>query len=449
MERGTWNVMSNPARIFLILLLIIGTLGMAATGSPLYVRLTYMSILVLALSFLWTRFSLKGIQLQRHARSLRASVGDMFVETFEVKNTARFPRLYVEVINESTIPQAAGLRLLTWVRSGQTRTYLVRTWLTRRGVFSLGPTTIASGDPFGLFSIKHTFPAADRLLVLPLIVPIDNFHSPLGLLPGGKAIRRKAHEVTPHASGLREYVPGDPLKRIHWPSAARRDKLMVKEFEQDPQAEVWIFLDAQRAAQAELPAARSETGAWQEWVFSRRPALTLPPSTLEYGVSIAASLAHYFIAQRRAVGFVTGGPVYTVIAAERSERQEGKMLETLAFVSGEGELPLASLVDLQAPQMPLGSSALLVTPAVDDNVLLAVELLQRRSLHPVVILLMAESFGGNPGAEALAGKLAAHNAPVCRVQNGADLGETLSGFTAQSKSKEPYPWPEAPSTASI
>lgn len=439
--------MRNPGRIFFLILLAVGVIGMAITGSALYVRLTYLSAALLIVAFIWARFSLSGVRLRRNARSLRASVGDMFEETFELKNNSRFPRLYVEVVNESTIPQAAGSRIMTWIRAGQDRTYQARSWLTRRGGYPLGPTTLTSGDPFGLFPVKQTIAPADRLLVLPLMVPIDNFFSPLGLLPGGKAIRRKAHEVTPHASGLREYAPGDPLKRIHWPSTVRRDRLMVKEFEQDPQAEVWIFVDAQRAVQAEQP--QDEAGAWQEWIFSRRPELTLAPSTLEYAVCIAASLAHYFIGQRRAVGLVTGGPLYTVIPAERSERQEGKVLETLAFVQGEGELPLTSLVDLQAPQMPFGSSALLITPSVDDNVLLAAELLQRRNLLPVVILLMAETFGGEPGSQSLADKLAARNVPVCRVANGADLHTTLSGFAAQSNIQESSPWREPRSTPSI
>lgn len=439
--------MKNPGRVFFLVLLLIGALGLAATGAAVYVRITYLSVVLLVASFVWTHYSLIGIQFRRTARSLRASVGDIFEETFEVRNTSGFPHPYMEVLNESTIPLAAGSRTLTWVHAHQTRTYLARTWLTQRGVFSLGPTSVVSGDPFGLFSARRTVPAADRLLVLPLIIPISNFFSPLGFLPGGKAIRRKAPEVTPHASGLREYVPGDPLKRIHWPSTARRDKLTVKEFEQDPQAEVWIFLDAQRGVQAEQVQGAPTT--WQEWVFDRRPELTLPPSTLEYGVSIAASLAHYFIVERRAVGFVTGGPLYTVIPAERSDRQESKILETLAFVTGEGELALPSLVDLQAPQMPFGSSALLVTPSVDDNVVLAVELLQRRRLLPVVILLMAESFGGRPGSAALADKLAQRSIPVCRVENGARLRETLSNLQVQSNSQETRQWREPMSTPSI
>jgi uncharacterized protein (DUF58 family) len=402
----------------------------------------YLSALVLAVAWVWTRTALRGMRLTRQARSLRASVGDIFEETFEVSNPGRLPRLFVEVANESILPNAAGSRLLTLIGMKENRSYLARTWLTHRGAFPLGPTTLRSGDPFGFFIVKQTYPPADSLLVLPLIVPISEFPSPPGLLPGGKAIQRRSYEVTPHASGVREYITGDPLKRIHWPSTARRDKLMVKEFEQDPQAELWIFLDAQAGIQAEMKEEAPQ--AWHDWMFGRRPEIKLPPSTIEYGASIAASLAHYFIEKRRAVGFVTSGPVYTVIPAERSERQESKVLETLAFVSGEGELSLASLVDLQSPQMPLGSSAVLITPSTRDEVILAVELLQRRSLRPLVLLLMADTFGGRPGSEALAEKLARRGVPLCKVYNHANLGETLQAFAAIHKGQENRSWQALP-----
>jgi uncharacterized protein (DUF58 family) len=430
--------MKNSGFILFAILLAVGGVGMATTGAAVYIRLVYLSSLLLAGSFLWTRVALFGVRIARHARSLRASVGDIFEETFELLNTSRIPRLFVEVTNESPIPQASGSRVLTLIGGRQNRTYLARTWLTRRGAFPLGPTVLSSGDPFGFFSIKRTFTPAGSLLVLPMIIPISEFASPPGLLPGGKVIRRKAFEVTPHASGVREYATGDSLKRIHWPSTARRGKLMVKEFEQDPQSEVWIFLDGQSGIHCEQ--AQEAPKVWQDWMFSRRPELSLPPSTLEYGVSIAASLAHYYIGKRRAVGFVTGGPVYTVIPAEHSERQESKVLETLTFVAAEGQLPLTSLVDLQSPQMPLGSSALLITPSVADDVLLAVELLQRRNLRPVVILLMAESFGGRRGSDELAQKLLQRNVPLCRIFNNANLAETLSGFAGQANLQETHLW---------
>ena len=104
-------------------------------------------------------------------------------------------------------------------------------------------------------------------------------------------IRSKALDITPHASGVREYVPGDPMKRIHWPSTARRGQLIVKEFEQDPQAEVWFFLDAQYTIHSEKPYDAPELSV-EAWMFDRRPKFELPPSTLEYAISITASLAH-------------------------------------------------------------------------------------------------------------------------------------------------------------
>ena len=89
---------------------------------------------------------------------------------------------------------------------------------------------LSSGDPFGLFTRKKAYPADETLVVLPMTVNISTFPPPAGLLPGGKMIRLKTMDVTPHAAGVREYVPGDPMKRMHWKSTARRGHFMVKEF---------------------------------------------------------------------------------------------------------------------------------------------------------------------------------------------------------------------------
>ena len=63
---------------------------------------------------------------------------------------------------------------------------------------------------------------------------------------GGNSLRKPSLETTPHAAGIREYYPGDPLNRIHWLSSLKRNQIMVKEFDQDPQASVWKYLDAQK-----------------------------------------------------------------------------------------------------------------------------------------------------------------------------------------------------------
>ncbi|NJC95649.1 MAG: DUF58 domain-containing protein, partial [Anaerolineae bacterium] len=329
-------------------------------------------------------------------------------------------------------------RVVTRFRGRLIRAYTARTWLTSRGGFSLGPTTISSGDPFGIFRVSRKFPAVSSLVVFPMHFPVRDFMSPPGLLPGGKAIRRKSIDITPHAAGVREYVPGDPMKRIHWPTSIRRDQLMVKEFEQDPQAEVWLFLDTHKNVHISKPGEQYDAPPIDDLLLLRRRKVKLPPSTLEYSISIAASLAHYFIDQRRSVGLLTASEhAYKVIPAERSERQEGKILEALAFIQGESTITLPSLVTAQVGQLPQGSSAILITPMVWSELLLAVDSLQRRNLRPVVVLLMSRSFGGRMNNEELARSLAERNVPVCPVYCEADLSETLSSFSANTFSQEP------------
>ncbi len=305
--------------------------------------------------------------------------------------------------------------------------------------FSLGPTTVTSGDPFGIFRITKQFPASSNLVVFPMLFEVRDFLSPPGLLPGGKAIRRKSIDITPHAAGVREYVPGDPMKRIHWLTSIRHDRLMVKEFEQDPQAEVWLFLDTHRAAHHGKPDNEQVFMPVEDmFLLRRRKELKLPPSSLEYSISITASLSHYFIKQKRSVGLVTSfEKSYKVIPAERSERQEGKILEALSFLQAESTYTLPSLVTAQMGQLPQGSSAILITPMVWPELLLAVDSLQRRNLRPVVVLLMSQSFGNHSSNEGLAKSLMEHNVPVCPIYCNADLSEVLSNFSTTTFAQEP------------
>jgi uncharacterized protein (DUF58 family) len=343
------------------------------------------------------------------------------------------------VFNQTNIPNAAGSRLLTLALSKQKRTYIARTWLTRRGAFSLGPTRVTTGDPFGLFRANVDFPAAQKLIVMPMLFEIRSFLFPPGLLPGGQVIRKKSPDITPHAAGVRDYVHGDAVKRIHWPTSIRRNQLMVKEFEQDPQAEVWLYLDSQKDVHHEKPQHYDQEPVESNF-FGRRPEFQLPPSSLEYAISITASLARYFIAQRRAVGYASAGQTFTVHHAERSERQEGRILETLAFVEDNGDLSIAALVAAQASQLPQGSTAILITPTTRPDLLQAVDDLQRRYLRPVVVLLDISTFGGLRGADKIAQSLRERRVPVCLIACDADLKQVLSTLTTNFVPQELHTW---------
>ena len=91
------------------------------------------------------------------------------------------------------------------------------------------------------------------LVVTPATVDLPGFSPPTGYLPGGESVHRRTPYITSSVSGIRDYVPGDSINRIHWASTARTGRLISKEFELDPLADVWMFLDMYEDAHAEAP----------------------------------------------------------------------------------------------------------------------------------------------------------------------------------------------------
>jgi uncharacterized protein (DUF58 family) len=419
--------MTAAQRVVLILLAV-SLLAGVVTGSTFYYRLGYLWGFLYVGSWLLSRLALRGLQVHRIPRSLRSQVGQIFEERYEIHNSSWLPRLWVEVRDEAALPGSRGSQVLSMIGRRETRTYLVRTRLIERGVFALGPTVLASGDLFGLFPITRRYPAEETLLVYPMIFDINVFPNPPGWLSGGEALRRRTHQITPNAAGVRDYAPGDPLTRIHWLSTARRNRLIVKEFELDPLAEVWIFVDAAQHVQAALPYTAAKLEARDMWRPSVK--IPLPPATEEYAVSIAASVARYYIRRGRSVGLVSAGHVLSVLPSDRGGRQLGKILEALSLLRAEGSLPIHGLVEAQGKNLPRGSTVVLVTPAYSDNVILAVDHLLRRGMRPVVVLLDASTFGSQIGAERVSANLAARNLPVFLIKNGDDLATALSGASS-------------------
>ena len=409
----------------LIASLVAGFLPIAS-GNPIYIRLAILWGLMLVTSYLWTVFSLKGLIVKRYARTLRHQVGQIFEERIEIVNLTRFPRLWVGVRDQSDLPGSMVSRVLTWIGSRRTRSYVAYTWLNQRGLFQLGPTEISSGDMFGLFRSSRVVSTVQQLLVIPHLVSLPYFPSPQGLLPGGRALRRRTLEVSPYAASVREFTPGDPLNRIHWPSTARKDRLMVKEFEQDPQADVWIFVDAYQFVQAALPDEEIVVKEDALWLWRRPKEIKIPPATIEYSISCAASIASYFIKQNQAVGFTSSGQVDITLSPERGERQQGKILEMLGLLKPQGKMSLLGLIGAQTSHMMKGSTVILITPSVSSEILLGVSELQQRSMQPVLVLINAITFGGQKGTGELGFKATAMGAPVFTVSNQDALQNALA-----------------------
>src|SRR3990172_6212750 len=190
--------MSRSLRITLALLGL-SLFGLAVSGQVIYARLSYLWIFLIVSSFLHSRLALSGIELTRRARARRSQVGQIFEEVFEVHNRSRLPHLWLEVQDQSNLPGARGSRVLTMITGRRTRSYVSRTRLAARGVYTLGPTQLFSGDLFGFFPVNRQLLSAETLTVLPRVLELQSLPNPPGLLPGGEALRRRTHQITPNA----------------------------------------------------------------------------------------------------------------------------------------------------------------------------------------------------------------------------------------------------------
>lgn len=361
----------------------------------------------------------------RTSHILRHEVGQFYEEHFEITNNLPLWRVWLELVDHSGISPQNRVKVFSMLAPKKIRTYNTYTLLTHRGAFKLGPLQLVSGDPFGFFTAEQWIPPRSTLVVMPYLVDIDNFAFTPGYLTGGNILRKATTETTPYAAGVREYEPGDPLNRIHWPSTARREKLMVKEFDQDPQTNAWIFLDAQASQHYEyIMPVRIEDQA-NLLLLKQKFRFELPCSTLEYAVSVSASLLKYFIRQGYAVGLATAGKTIYILPAERGDRQLSKLLEILAFVKPDGDLPLFALVENQVKNLPRGSTLVLITPSRHPSLGLALDIALSRGLKPAVVMIDAASFGKENAEGINEQEILARNVPIKTLKFSDDLKTAL------------------------
>lgn len=396
------------------------------TNRQLFYQIWYLLTALIAFAFIWSWTSLRWLQVERRTPANRSQVGKIAEEHFAVINRGPFPKLWLEVHDHSTLPGHHASRVISSLGRKQSRTWSIKTRCLQRGRYLLGPVSLTSGDPLGLFVRHRPLPhlGASTFIVYPAILDLPFFAPLMGPLSGGDAMHRRTHFVTTNVAGIRDYVPGDSFNRIHWPSTARTGRLISKEFELDPTADVWLFLDLDRVAhvEGELPEPGPEiTGLPWERSFH----LELAPSTVEYAVTIMASLAKHFTDQDQAVGLIGYSRHREVIPADRGERQLTKILELLAVIQAEGRIPLSNVLAAEAAPLGRNTTVVLVTPTTDEQAIMAAYDLQRRGITVVAIILDAESFGGAVSNRHVYGRLAAAGILTYVVHKGDDLAHAL------------------------
>jgi len=381
----------------LFIMWLASLVGVLAVGQPLFFNLFYHFRAILLLSYLWAWLNVHWVRVTRQTHSRQVQVSKFFEERFILENTGPIPKLWIELKDNSDLPSHRASRVISNLGGKRQQSWHVRTPCYQRGRFTLGPISLYSSDPFGLFLLKKELPRSftSHDVVYPMAVDLPALQPLVGEQTGGEVTNRRTHYVTTNVSGIRNYVSGDSFNRIHWPSTARTGQLMVKEFELDPVADVWIFLDMEKRVQAGLRYAEIPPPVLPEVHWEKLPSFKLAPSTEEYGIAIAASLSKHFLDQNRAVGLITYANAYhrEIAQSDRGERQLTRIYEMLAVTQAQGSIPLLEVLAAEAMRLSRNTTVMIVTPAIDPEWVAAAKHLIDRGVRATAIVIDPGSFG--------------------------------------------------------
>lgn len=322
-------------------------IGLAATAGALWLAsrafgvpelqiAALAAIVLLVLAVLVTRLTSARLVVERTVRPGRLHHDAEADIHLVVRNRSRLPTPRLELEDAAPVELASqGARMrLDPMPPQASRVMAYRLRGHHRGRFAVGPLRARLRDPFGLVTRRVTLPGTSELVVYPRIWPLSA-KVPLGGPTGGDRGRTRPLLSGEDLAHVREYVRGDDLRKVHWPSTAHRGRLMIRQPEapRDPQATVLLDTRSQ---------AHHGSG---------------PTSTFETAVSAAASVIHHVAVHGRAVRLVDGSGAPTAarpweahlssLADARPRRWE--LATTLRGLRGAGEGLLAAVVATPGP----------------------------------------------------------------------------------------------------
>ncbi|MFN2451177.1 MAG: DUF58 domain-containing protein [Candidatus Dormibacteria bacterium] len=291
------------------------------TGIQLAYTLAYTLGLLLLVAWLWARLVSRRLRVERESPEGSFSVGEPFAERFTVRNGSALPIAYCEVRDGSRLPGYAPGRACA-LKPGEAVSWSARGAFAERGRHHFGPLEAQVGDPFGLFPRTVRAGAQRSVLVHPALHPVEEIAPVWGGSSGGDSRHGRVHDVPPDVATVREYQPSDGQSRIHWASTARTGRLMSRSYDTHNRADLLVVLDLHSGIHAGRGA----------------------DSSLEYAVSVAASICSASLRRGQAVGLVTNDLNCTAFGAGRGEAQRLRLLDYLAEARDNGDVSLAETI---------------------------------------------------------------------------------------------------------
>jgi uncharacterized protein (DUF58 family) len=334
--------------------------------------LAYALCLLFVVAWAWPRLAIRGIKVERSLQAGTPTVGEPFEETFVASKRSILPAPWVEVSDLSRMGDyqpgrvvSLGRKPVTWVARG---VYRQRGWVT------FGPTQVRVSEPFGFFRCERRLGQRQQVLVYPRVRPLPDLMMPASQHAGTSERHGQWADYPPETGGVRDYAPGDSFARIHWPLSLHHERLMSKTFEQPLTADLWVVLDLDR---------RVHFGEGEE-------------STLEYAVSLAASVAIQVHDKGRRVGLVANDGRGTMLEPHRMVRQDRMIMDYLAIARADGSQSLARAMAWDRIRRLPRRALAVITPSADPGWMRSVQAVRGRGTALIAFYIDATSFGA-PG----------------------------------------------------
>ncbi len=343
-------------------------------GLPL-VALVGIAVMVIGLGSRWWASRLfDRVTLRRQLAERRVFHSEPVGFTVELENRKLLPlpwfewRLalgeHIAVTGERLAANAVpGLHYL--VRRGAAGWYSVQRWqftlsAARRGYHPVGPASIRSSDLMGAWPSRNEDDDIDHLVVYPRVYRLPELglpaERPFGDIRGGERIFEDPLRV----AGLREYRPGDPLRRIDWKATARSSELRSRVYEPSATRQVYVLLNVDTLEHA-----------WEGYISDE----------LERLVSVAASVITWAAGARYAVGLLANGAYPDAdrpirLPPSRARDQHARLLEALAVIQPLTLGDLAGAVRRESGRLERGSTIVAVAALVPQPLAEALERLR-------------------------------------------------------------------------
>ncbi len=352
--------------LFFFLLLLIAAL----LNGEFAFTLLYLVFGAVLLGWVWSRQAGKAMRYSRKFDG-RVFWGEEIPIRIEVENTGWLPVPWLYLHESLPVELAPGGPVKHVVSLGPNgRTEIVYHLQGRkRGCYPIGPLFAACGDPIGLARPQEYSAAPDHITVFPKIIPLTSLRLPSRSPQGTLRHHQPIFEDPARLLNKRDYVAGDSLRRIDWKSSAAVGRLQVKQFEPSIALETSIFLNLNSA----------------EYESQHRI------DAVELAIIVAASIANWVAGQRQAVGLVTNGldsgRGVPPIPPRKGRGHLMRLLEVLARLQNAPAVSLPALLRKESPQLPWGTTVIVITGRADEALFDELIQVQRRGQNVVLILV--------------------------------------------------------------